>query len=295
MPAPAAVRSDLPTASERRRQETGDAALARQLREAEEREEEARRAAGHLRLSAPATVDEFAAKVVHAVRAWEPSLQDIVNYDLAVAFLRRMRAMLAEGGPRRAKLDVVYHWTPEQNFVSIERGNLQVPGRAADVFHQTDEGYYGKGIYTSPRATAYTMYGKGAKRCILCLCLAGRQYPAQKAMGRALQKGYDSHTNGDSRDGVQGSQWVFFSSDQLLPLFLLDTATPDLQRCERVARRLIGEAEGAPAFASARQRYRGGDSEPAGAPAQLPAGGDGGGGGVMGQQQKEKGGACCVM
>jgi len=144
----------------------------------------------------------------------------------AASFVRRMRRMLSEGGAARAAVSIVYHWTPRSNFQPIDNRNLQVPGAATGVEHQTDEGYYGRGIYTSPDINIYRGYGGDADRAFLCLCLPGRQFPAlyPEHMGADLQPGYDSHISGDDNDGPAGTQWVLFSSDQLLALFLVDEA-----------------------------------------------------------------------
>lgn len=167
---------------------------------------------------------------------------------------------------------MVYHWTPEKNFASIEHTNLQVPGgQAANVFHQTDQGYYGKGIYCSyhPTMYMYQSYGHGAQCCIMCLCLPGLQYAVPSVQtGRALENGYDSHVNGNGSDGQKGSQWVLFSPDQLLPLFLMKPQ--ELPRCEAVARRLIAEAHVAPALTSTRQRWHAGGTRAVSSP--MPGG-----------------------
>lgn len=141
----------------------------------------------------------------------------------ATALASRMRRFYSEGGPDRAKISIVYHWTGRKNFRSIDERNLQVPGAASKVQHATDEGYYGKGIYTSPEFSMYKGYGDDS-RAFVCLALPGRQFPAlfPDHLGAPLEPGYDSHISGDDNDGPRGTQWVFFSADQLLSLFLVD-------------------------------------------------------------------------
>merc|ERR1712125_51049 len=73
----------------------------------------------------------------------------VCSQAVAAAFARRMRRMLAEGGSRRAAVTIVFHWTPKKNFQPIDNCNLQVPEAGNGVTHQTDEGFYGRGIYTS--------------------------------------------------------------------------------------------------------------------------------------------------
>lgn len=148
----------------------------------------------------------------------------LCNVTHAAAFARRMRRMLAEGGAQRAAVSVVFHWTPKRNFVPIDNDSLQVPGGASGVNHQTDVGFYGNGIYTCPDFDLYRGYGGDADRAFLCLGLPGRQFAAKypEHLGAARQQGYDTHISGDDLDGPMGSQWVFFSADQLLTLFLVD-------------------------------------------------------------------------
>jgi len=110
------------------------------------------------------------------------------------------------------------------NFSKIEEIDLQVPGESG-VAHQTDKGYYGCGIYVSPKfrckANSNGGYGKGAVECFLCLALPGFAYSATypNDLGRSRVDGYDSHVSADNRDGDVGDQIVLFSSDQILPCF----------------------------------------------------------------------------
>ena len=86
--------------------------------------------------------------------------------------------------------------------------------------HQTDEGYYGKGIYTSPDPVYAKGYGHGAHKTFVCLSLPGKMFPScyPRDLGKPLQKGYDSHYSDDNRGKKpdQEKEWVFFNSDQLL-------------------------------------------------------------------------------
>jgi hypothetical protein len=159
----------------------------------------------------------------------------IVNYDHAHVFLQRHAAELLastgakdknEGksthistGASSAKILIVYHGTAKTNFSKIVDGNLKVPDGKA-VLHATDQGYYGKGVYTSPQketALAYAARG-GDGVVFVCLALPGRQYAAQYP----ADKGKPCHTGFDSHYSPEGTELVFFSSDQLLPIFLAD-------------------------------------------------------------------------
>lgn len=115
-------------------------------------------------------------------------------------------------GPR-----VVYHWTPSINFKSIINTNLQVPDQK-HILNQTDNGYYGAGIYASPSFLSFQQYAHGKGGCFLCLGLPGRQHIASKKQdrGRPCRANHETHVSPNQQE------WVFFSSDQLLPCFLID-------------------------------------------------------------------------
>lgn len=161
------------------------------------------------------------------------------NTNLVRDFAQRGRLMFEDGGAERASVRVVYHWTPERNFTNIVSGGLKVPGASNGVAHQTDSGFYGEGIYTSPEFEMYRGYGHGASRCFLCLCLPGRRFPAHhpEHSGVPLRRGHDSHFNDDHNDGPADSQWVFFSDAQLLPVLLVDAGT--LEASKRVTESLV--------------------------------------------------------
>lgn len=79
---------------------------------------------------------------------------------------------------------------------------------------------HGQGIYTATDFSLGRAYGNGAKECFLCLALPGRQYTTNgRDYGISLKKGYDSHVAGH---GPFKGALVFFSSDQLLPCFLVN-------------------------------------------------------------------------
>lgn len=86
------------------------------------------------------------------------------------------------------------------------------------IIHKTDDGFYGKGVYTSPNAEMSLSYAGGGA-VFVCLALPGRQYAANYPadQGKPLRRGYDSHY------APGGSELVFFASDQLLPVFLADS------------------------------------------------------------------------
>ncbi|CAE7859269.1 tsuA [Symbiodinium sp. KB8] len=147
----------------------------------------------------------------------------VANFDLAVSFADRAIRQTSFLSPELAMPKVVHHWTPTKNFESIVNSNLCVPDRKK-VFHQTDEGCYGAGIYTSPDFHFGTSYARNNGGCFMCLGLPGRQWPARKSKdyGVPRRRNYDTHISPNKKE------WVFFASDQLLPCFwveLQDTKT----------------------------------------------------------------------
>eukprot|EP00038_Savillea_parva_P011304 m.196564 g.196564 ORF g.196564 m.196564 type:complete len:266 (-) comp19856_c0_seq1:198-995(-) len=132
------------------------------------------------------------------------------NYDHAVAFLTKRQMNL----DHFADIITVFHGTRKTNFANIIDRNLCVPD-GKNVLHVTDQGYYGKGIYTSPNVDTSLSYAhEGA--VFVCLALPGRKFPARSTQhGQPCTPGYDSHVSPD------GNEIVFFSSDQLLPCFLV--------------------------------------------------------------------------
>jgi hypothetical protein len=142
-----------------------------------------------------------------------------LNFDHACAFLsahaRELDRFEGVTGRRESKILVLYHGTQKkENLGKIMDTNLKVPdGRK--VMQQTDDGFFGKGIYTSPNPGTSLAYAQGGGMFV-CLALPGRQYPAvfPRDKGKPCQSFYDSHY------APGGSEIVFFDSSRLLPLYI---------------------------------------------------------------------------
>lgn len=162
------------------------------------------------------------------IKAFEP-VHLIVNFDSAVAFLGRLRADIQRFGLDAARLRVVYHWTAVGNHGKIEDANFYVP-KSGQV---ANGNVYGAGIYAAAGFATTRSYGNGAEKCILCLANAGRVYDNDSlGLKSSKQKGYDSACFWNTRG------YVFFSSDQALPCFLVSER--DHQQAEkRIERALI--------------------------------------------------------
>jgi len=177
----------------------------------------------------------IAFELVNILRTQTSGIPSCVCWDFVVAFVRKFFAMANERGIELATPEVVYHWTPEKNLNLIVDGNLKVPdGRK--VLHQTDQGFYGKGVYTSPDPNYAKCYGHGCKKTILCMALTGKKFKASypKHLGASLQPGYDIHISDDRNE----MEWVFFDSAQLLPIFTLlpeeiDKVKPAIEMVKR--------------------------------------------------------------
>ena len=144
----------------------------------------------------------------------------VVKKELVIPFVVRYFKMCSEIGIEAARPKIVYHWTSTANFEAIKDGGLKVPD-GVTVHHATDTGYYGRGIYASPDPMYAQGYGHGARRVFVCLSLPGRQYKATypTMMGKGLMDNFDSHISADH--GIEGMEWVFFNSDQLLLCYLV--------------------------------------------------------------------------
>lgn len=131
-------------------------------------------------------------------------------------------ALKAEYGEKHkyAKPSLAFHGTASKNIPSIARKGLLVPGRGAYVTacpaitcisnapaesgirHRTDNGYYGKGIYLSPKSslslrsahfvfcdissTPGISYCRGTGRMLVCACLRGKPKVSDAALDGAL-------------------------------------------------------------------------------------------------------------
>ena len=156
----------------------------------------------------------LAARVCESLREAGLPRGSVANYDLAVAFLARHAAELGRSKKRETAIRVVYHGTNQANFRKIMEGNLQVPN-GTTVRHANDSGYYGRGIYASPQFSYAQNYASNGP-VFVCLSLPGKMKAVGRRDGQPCTPGYDSHS------GEKGQEHVFFSSDQLLPCYIVD-------------------------------------------------------------------------
>ena len=72
--------------------------------------------------------------------------------------------------------------------------------------HATDDGFYGKGIYTSPDPNYAVGYGHGAHSTFACLAVVGKIHKASYAgdRGKGLRAGYDTQVSNDR----SAKEWV---------------------------------------------------------------------------------------
>lgn len=129
--------------------------------------------------------------------------------------LRSASSVLAFESPCAA-MRIVYHgsaWPMARQRIIEE--NLRVPD-GFTLRHKTDSGYFGKGIYTSPTFSLASSYAGGGP-AFVCLSLPGWMCPLAEGVWTGMPRipGFDSHRS------VDDTEHVFFSSDQLLPCFLV--------------------------------------------------------------------------
>jgi len=103
---------------------------------------------------------------------------------------------------------------------------LLVPGKKAlggkRVKHQTDAGWYGRGIYLSPNASTSMGYCAGGRKLLVCSVLLGKYYEFGYTRanllgeGGGLRWGYDSHT------AENFNEFVIFDSAQILPCYAVN-------------------------------------------------------------------------
>eukprot|EP01084_Bolivina_argentea_P206018 351832_1 len=159
--------------------------------------------------------DDLATHIIKTIRQVPGS---IVNITFVQNFIVKYFTMCEEIGIKLSYPKIVYHWTKSSNFAPISKTGLKVPDGNI-IQHQTDTGYYGRGIYTSPDPKYAQGYGHGANKLFVCLSLPGRQYKASypQMLGKPLMDGYDSHISKDRNE----MEWVFFNSHQLLLCYLV--------------------------------------------------------------------------
>eukprot|EP01124_Arcella_intermedia_P014498 TRINITY_DN20958_c0_g1_i1.p1 TRINITY_DN20958_c0_g1~~TRINITY_DN20958_c0_g1_i1.p1 ORF type:complete len:490 (-),score=138.83 TRINITY_DN20958_c0_g1_i1:149-1438(-) len=143
-------------------------------------------------------------------RVIKPQLQERFEKKLE-SLQKRYGANSVECSPR-----IAFHGTKSARMASIEQKGLLVPG-SSGVSHATDSGWYGRGIYLSPNAGVSMGYSDDG-RVIICAVLMGKVYKCPGRMdGAGLVPGMDSH------ESPCGQEYIVFSPDQILPLFVLST------------------------------------------------------------------------
>merc|ERR1712007_281289 len=135
---------------------------------------------------------------------------DICNFDICAMFVEELQGMMLKHGECvGGAIEIVYHWTKENNTPKIVLNNLRLPGEKNDDGSPVtcDNGSaLGHGIYTAENLDYGRRYGCGASCALLCLTLPGHQSTSM------LVRGQDSLK--------QGAVHVYRRSAQLMPLFL---------------------------------------------------------------------------
>ena len=76
----------------------------------------------------------------------------------------------------------------------------------SDIEHRFNRGFYGNGIYLSPKPQFSTTYAEDLQ-LFMCLCLPGKRYAAtyDSDFGKPRRKGFDSNHNGEFSKKRKGS------------------------------------------------------------------------------------------
>jgi len=172
--------------------------------------------------------------------------REVCNFDVALQFVKRLCSM-KERSSKATQLEVVYHWTGEENVQKIIENNLKPPGSTnADgtAVQRLNGEAYGKGIY----AATDLMYGKGFGRGLSCafLCLA---IPGHMGHG-----GHSMRLSGKDDCFKHGCLRVYKNSEQVLPLFFTDMpSSAKLAECawdiaDLLKERALGKVKEDPEF-----------------------------------------------
>jgi hypothetical protein len=148
--------------------------------------------------------------------------REVCNFDVALAFVKKLKALQSKIPKNGQSLEIVYHYTREENVNKIVENNLKVPGSSNADGSKIDVkngSAYGVGIYAATDMSFGQSYGCGLSCAFMCLAIPGRTDNHGK-----LKKNSDSLQNGALR--------VYSTSEQLLPLFFTNRQTaPGLEKC----------------------------------------------------------------
>jgi len=149
------------------------------------------------------------------------SIEPVLNPALVLRFERKRKEM----GKWRNSTSMAFHGTYDSYINSILSKGLLVPGKDDNgISHKCDTGWWGGGIYLSPRPSVSMGYNGGTRRLIVCSVLMGKRYMCKKRMdGKPLKKGYDSHVSPRwSASGNWGQEWILFDEAQVLPCYVIN-------------------------------------------------------------------------
>ena len=179
-------------------------------------------------------------------------VENVLRADLLAAFRERQCKMRAEGGGQCGKVDLACHGTPKQNVGSIVRRGLQVPGEDSGVGVRCGS-TWGKGIYLSPSPAFAMGYSDG--KLLLCAVLRGAS--VFKAQHGANHRSAGLRQGSSSHESPSGLEWVFFSSSQVLPCYVLHVRCASWGRYDTALPAQLSAAKTSTAALLAKQRHAG--------------------------------------
>lgn len=150
----------------------------------------------------------------HAVIPRMNQPREVCNFDVALQFVKKLCSM-KDRSSKATKLEVVYHWTGEENVQKIVENNLKTPGSTnadGSAVQRLNGDAYGKGIYAATDLNYGKGFGRGLSCAFLCLAIPGHMSQSQTMK---LSSRDDSFKHGPLR--------VYRTSEQVLPLFFTDS------------------------------------------------------------------------
>lgn len=150
----------------------------------------------------------------HAVIPRMNQPREVCNFDVALQFVNKLCSMKGRDN-KATKLEVVYHWTGEENVQKIVENNLKTPGSTnadGSAVQRLNGEAYGKGIYAATDLNYGKGFGRGLSCAFLCLAIPGHMSQSQTMK---LSSRDDSFKHGCLR--------VYRTSEQVLPLFFTDS------------------------------------------------------------------------
>ena len=142
------------------------------------------------------------------------SITLIVNKKLERTYNQKLTQMAAQcGGIAQVQEKYVFHGSSISNYPNIVSSGLGVGGVDQGIIIKNGTSY-GYGVYTGGTPATAMSYCAGSNQLLLCLGLKGRNSTVAITDPNSLN-------NGNTHSHTAGDIIVFFTRQQLLPLYLI--------------------------------------------------------------------------